>query len=145
MKIFFALSLLILATVFSNCNETKKVIENSGSHQLTGSFYVTELNGVKINKDEGMSFEISEPNKSIRGTSGCNSFFGALTKDGNSLRISEMGISEMYCDEVIMKSEQSLMRAFNATVSYMLKKQKLSLYSDTDKKIILIAVKDTIQ
>jgi heat shock protein HslJ len=145
MKIFTALSLIVLVIVFTNCNETKKVIEDTGSDQLMGTYNVTELNNTKVSEDKVISFEISELNKSIKGTTGCNSFFGAIIKEGRSLRITEMNISENYCDEVVMKSEQSLMRAFNATASYMLEKQKLTLYSDSDHSVILNAVKDTIQ
>lgn len=145
MKTFTVLSLIVLAIVFTNCNETKKIIEDAGSDQVMGTYHVTELNDTKVSKDKGMSFEISEFNKSIKGTTGCNSFFGAITKEGHSLRITEMNISENYCDEVIMKSEQSLMRAFNATASYTLKEQILTLHSGSDQRIILIAIKDTIQ
>jgi heat shock protein HslJ len=145
MKIFTALSLIVFVIVFTNCNETKKVVEDTGSNQLMGTYIITELNDTKVSKDKGMSFEISEFNKSIRGTTGCNSFFGAIAKEGNSLSIIEMSVSEKYCDDVVMKSEQSLMRAFNTTGSYMLKEQILSLYSDSDNSVILIAVKESIQ
>jgi len=145
MNIFSALNLIIIVIVFANCNETKKVIEDSGSDQLMGTYIVTELNDTKVSKDKGMSFEISEFNKSIRGTTGCNSFFGAIVKEGNGLRVTDMNISENYCDEVVMKSEQSLMHAFKAAGSYMLKKKILTLYSDSDHNGILIAIKDTIQ
>jgi heat shock protein HslJ len=140
-----ALSLIVLAIVFTNCNETKKVIEDTGSDQLMGSYIVTELNDTQVSKDKGLNFEISEFDKSIRGTTGCNSFFGAITKEGNSLRIIEINISENYCDDVVMKSEQRLMRTFNATASYMLKERILTLYSDSDQSVILRAVKDTIE
>ncbi len=145
MKIFTALSLIVLVIVFTNCNETKKVIEDTSSDQLMGTYIVTELNDTKVSKDKGISFEISELKKSIKGTTGCNSFFGTIAKDGHNLRITEINISENYCDEVVMKSEQSLMSAFNAAASYMLKEQTITLYSDTDKSVILKAVKDTIQ
>ena len=145
MKIFTGLSLLVLVTVFTNCNETKKIIEDTGSNQITGTYNVIELNDTKVSKDKGISFEISEFNKSIRGTTGCNSFFGFVTKEGQSLRFTEMNISENYCDDDVMKSEQNLLGAFNTAGSYLLKEDILTLYSDSDKSVILNAVKDTIQ
>jgi heat shock protein HslJ len=144
MKLFTALSLLVLATVFTNCNETKKVVEMNGSNQVMGTYHITELNGVKMSKDKAISFEIADFNKSIRGTTSCNSFFGTIAKEGDRLRIIDMNISENYCDETEMETEQSLMRAFNSTASYILKESTLSLYSDSDNSVILKAVKDTI-
>lgn len=145
MKIFTGLSLLVLVTVFTNCNETKKVIEDTGSVQITGTYIVTLLNDTKVSKDKGISFEMSEFNKSIRGTTGCNSFFGVVSKEGRSLRFTEMNISENYCDDDVMRSEQNLLRALNTVGSYLLKKDILTLYSDSDKSVILNAVKYTIQ
>lgn len=145
MKIITALSLIVLLILFTNCNETKKVLEDTFSVQITGTYIVTSLNDTKVSKDKGMSFEISELDKSIRGTTGCNSFFGFVTKEGQSLSITEMNISENYCDDDIMKSEQNLLRALNTAGSYLLKEDILTLYSDSDKSVILNAVKDTIQ
>tara|TARA_R110000772_G_scaffold75872_1_gene164320 strand:+ start:2934 stop:3371 length:438 start_codon:yes stop_codon:yes gene_type:complete len=145
MKTLTILSLIVLAIVFTNCNETKNVIEDTGSDQLMGTYIITELNDTKVSKDQGMSFEISEINKSIKGTTGCNSFFGAINKEANSIRITEMNISENYCDDMVMKSEQSLIRAFNAAALYTQKREILTLYSDSDQRVILIAVKDPIQ
>jgi len=145
MKTTTTLSLIILVFFFTNCKETKKIIEDTGSDQITGTYNVKEVNNTKVSKDEGMSFEISEFNKSIRGTTGCNSFFGAIAKENKSLIITEMNISENYCDDAVMKSEQNLLRALNTAGSYMLKGDILTLYSDSDKSVILNAVKDTIQ
>ena len=144
MKLFIALSLLVLTAIFTNCNETKKVMEMNVSDQVMGTYHVTDLYSVKMSKDKAISFEIADFNKSIRGTTGCNSFFGAITTEGNSFHITEMNISENYCDEDVMKKEQSLMRAFNNTATYMLKEGILSLYSDSENSVILKAVKDTI-
>ena len=57
----------------------------------------------------------------------------------------EMNISENYCDDDVMKSEQNLLRALNTAGSYMLKEDILTLYSYSDQSVILNAVKDTIQ
>ncbi|MFT5435450.1 MAG: heat shock protein HslJ [Ulvibacter sp.] len=145
MKIVASISLIILAVVFTNCNEAKKVIEATASEQLIGKYSVTELNDTKVSKGKAISFEISELNKSIKGTTSCNSFSGNFTKDGYSLRITEMNISESYCDDVLMKWEQSLLRAFNVTGSYIIKQHVLIFYSYSDHSVILKAKKDTIQ
>ena len=145
MKIFTAISLIVLVILFTSCNETKKVIEDTGSVQITGKYNVTALYDTKVSKDKGISFEISELNKSIRGTTGCNSFFGAVAKEGLSLRITDLNISENYCDDLVMKSEQNLVRALNTAGSYILKKDILTLYADSDHSVILNAIKDTIE
>ena len=126
MKKLAALGLLVLAMVFTNCNETRKVVEDPDSVQLMATYNVTELNDTRISKDKGISFEISGLDKSIKGVTACNSFSGEYTLNGSTLRIIEINISENYCDDSIMKSEQSLIRAFKATGSYMIKEQILT-------------------
>jgi heat shock protein HslJ len=120
-------------------------MKSTGSYQLSGTYRVSLLNRNKTSKDREISFEISEANQSIKGTTSCNSFFGAITTEGNSFRITELNISENYCDDEVLKTEQSLMRAFNSVASYLLKKETLSFFSDPDHGLILKAVKDTIQ
>lgn len=145
LKTLTALILVLILTIFTNCNETKRIIQSTGSEQLTGTYNVSTLNGTITPRESAISFKISEANKTIKGTTGCNSFFGAITKEGNSFRITEISISENYCDEEVIKTEQHLMRAFNSTATYILKEEILSLYSESDHSSILNAIKDTIQ
>ena len=145
MNPFRTICLIVLALFFSNCNETKKVIEDPASYQIMGTYIVTELNNTNLGKDEEISFEKSNFNKSIKGTTSCNSFFGVVSKEGQSLRFTEMNISENYCNDDVMKFEQNLFRVFNSASSYNLKEDVLSFYSDSDKSVILTATKDTIQ
>ena len=145
MKRLFTLSFIVLTMVFTNCDETKKVVEVAGSVQLTGSYKVTEANDTATPENKIISFAINALNKSIKGSTSCNSFSGKYTVDVFSLKFSEMGISENYCDDKAQKSEENLMRAFKATGSYLLKDNILTLYSYPDHSVVLKAKKDTLQ
>ena len=145
MKRLFTLSFIVFAMLFTNCDETKKVAEVAGSVQLAGSYKVTEANDTATLENKIISFAIDTLNKSIKGSTSCNSFSGKYTVDVFSLRFSEMGISENYCDDNTQKSEENLMRAFKATGSFVLKDNILTLYSYPDHSVILKAKKDTFQ
>ncbi len=62
--------------------------------------------------DEGM----------VRGTSGCNSFFGGYEIDtddaGRTIRFGEMGATAMACPETFRRQEQGLIGALNAAAIY---------------------------
>jgi heat shock protein HslJ len=143
MKRLATLCLLLIVMVFVNCDETKKVAQVAGSVQLSGSYNVTEVNDTATSEGEKTSFTITALDKSIRGTTACNSFNGKYTIDVFSLRFSEMSISENYCDDNAQKSEENLIRAFKTTGSYLLKDNVLTLYSYSDHSVILKAIKDT--
>ena len=145
MKRLASLSIILLTMVFINCDETKKVAQVAGSVQLSGSYQVTEANDTSISESEKTSFTITALDKSIRGTTSCNSFMGKYSVDVFSIRFSDLSISENYCDDNVQKSEENLMRAFNNTGSYLLKDNILTLYSYSDHSVILKAIKDPFQ
>ena len=144
-NIFTLLALFVIGSIFTNCNGNKNLIEDPASENLMGVYKITTLNESRLSADTEISFEISEFNKSIRGATVCNSFFGTFAKEGHNIRVTEMNISENYCDAVVMKSEQNLLGALRTVGSYILIEGKLTLYSDSDKRVLIIAVKDTIQ
>jgi heat shock protein HslJ len=145
MKTLITLGFIVLAIVFTSCDETKKVAQVAGSVQLSGSYKVTEANDTALSEDKKMSFVITALDKKIRGTTACNSFNGKFTVDVLTLRFSEMSISENYCDDKTQKAEENLMRALRTTGSYILKNNILTLYSYPDHSVILKAMKDTLQ
>lgn len=144
MKTFYTLSIALFTLIFSSCDETKKVIEVAETVQLSGEYVVMEVGETTL-KGDPMTFTFTALDKSIRGNTGCNSFFGNYTLDAFVLSFGELAVSEKYCDEPIMESERALMGALKNTGGYMMKDKVLTLYSKTDRSILLTAKKAMVE
>lgn len=143
MKTLATLSSLIFLVFFTSCDETKKVIDVAGSVQLTGSYTVSAINGNKLTNTTPPTFTLSALDNSFRGTTGCNSVFGNYTLDLYSLTFSDLAVSEKMCtDKNIMNTERDFLNALNSTGSYSLENGVLTLYSKTDRSVLLSATKD---
>jgi len=143
MKTLATLSLILFAVIFTGCDETKKVIDVAGSVQLTGSYTVTALNGKKLVNATNPTFTMSALDNSFRGTTGCNSVFGNYTIDLYAINFGDLAVSEKFCTEKeIMKTERDFLDALNNAGSYALENGVLTLYSKTDRSILLSAKKD---
>ncbi|WP_051285233.1 META domain-containing protein [Aequorivita capsosiphonis] len=144
MKTLATLSLLVCALLFTSCDETKKVIDVAGSVQLTGNYTVSALDGKKLANTTNPTFTLSAIDNSFRGTTGCNSVFGNYTLDLSTINFGDLAVSERFCAEKeIMKTERDFLNALNNTGSYALENNVLTLYSKTDRSVLLSARKDT--
>ncbi len=143
MKTLATLSFLIFAVIFTGCDETKKVIDVAGSVQLTGNYTVSTINGKKLVNTTNPTFTLSALDNSFRGTTGCNSVFGNYTIDLYAINFGQLAVSEKMCmDKNIMKTERDFLDALNNTGSYALENNVLTLYSKTDRSVLLSATKD---
>jgi len=143
MKTLATLSLLLFSVIFTSCDETKKVIDVAGSIQLTGSYTVSAIDGNTLVKTTNPTFTMSALDNSFRGNTGCNSAFGNYTIEQFIIDFSDLAVSERYCsEEKIMETERNFLNALNKAGSYSLQNEVLTLYSKTDKSILLLATKD---
>jgi len=142
MKAIKYLSILILAVVFTSCDETKKVVDVAGSVQLTGSYTVSHI---KEEKPEGTAptFSLSAIDNSIKGTTGCNSVFGNYSIDLYVIDFGDLAVSTKECGDKEMKKERDFLDALNNAGSYDIQNNVLTLYSKTDRSILLKALKDS--
>ena len=81
--------------------------------------------------------------KSIKGNTGCNSFFGKYALDLNVLTFSDIGSTEMACEQPIMDIENNFLQALRETGSFSLKDNVLTLLSKDDQSVLLKAQKET--
>ncbi len=143
MKTVATLSILIFTIFFTSCDETKKVIDVAGSVQLTGTYTISAINGKKLTNTTNPTFTMSALDNSFRGTTGCNSVFGNYTVDLYTISFGDLAVSEKMCtDKNIMKTERDFLNALNNTGSYALDNGALTLYSKTDRSVLLNATKD---
>ena len=144
MKALATVSILLFAIIFTGCDETKKVIDVAGSVQLTGSYTVNSINGKKLENTTNPTFTLSAIDNSFRGTTGCNSVFGNYTIDIYSINFGDLAVSEKMCmDKNIMNTERDFLNALNNTGTYGLQNGVLTLYSKTDRSVLLSATKDS--
>ena len=135
---------MIFALILTSCDETKRVIDVAGSVQLTGNYSVTAIDGKKLTAETPPTFSLSALDNSFRGTTGCNSVFGNYTIDLYAINFGDLAVSERFCAEKeIMKTERDFLDALNNSGSYALENNVLTLYSKTDRSVVLKATKET--
>ena len=136
---------ILVATFFiTSCDETKKVIDVAGNVQLSGTYNVSEIGATtSFEKVPYLSFFALD--KTIKGNTGCNSFFGNYTLDLYALNFSDIASTEVACDQPIMDVENAFMTALNNTGSYDIQNGVLTLYSKGDRTILLKAIKEANQ
>ena len=143
MKTFATISLIIFTLIFTSCDETKKVIDVAGSVQLTGNYTVSAINGKNPASKINPTFSLSAIDNSFRGTTGCNSVFGNYSIDLYAIDFGDLAVSEKFCPEKeIMTTERDFLDALNNTGSYTLQNGVLTLYSKTDRSVVLSAKKE---
>ncbi|GAB5398602.1 MAG: META domain-containing protein [Aureisphaera sp.] len=135
------IAILFCAALISSCDETKKVIDVAGNVHLTGNYTITSIGGTEVS-EKAPTITFVALDKTIRGNTGCNSFFGSYTLDLYALSFSDIGSTEMACDQPIMDVENAFLSALRNTGSYDLENSMLTLYSKSDRSELLIARKE---
>lgn len=134
---------LLIATIIItiSCDETKKIMDTAGNIQLTGNYKITAIENI-TNFPVTPEINFNALEKSINGTTGCNRFFGSYNLDLYALSFSDIGATEMACDQPIMDVEGKFLNALYNTGSYTFEKGLLTLYSKLDRSILLTAQKE---
>lgn len=147
MKTAAFLTTLIVFIFASSCDETKKVLDVAGDVQLSGTYTVTQINN--LSSDTGKATEqtlsFAALDRSIRGNTGCNTFFGNYTIDLYAITIGNLAVTEKGCVAPIMRKERNFLNALKNTGSYSLQDDTLTLLSKTDRSVLLTAKKQTTE
>jgi len=141
-KLYFGIILLILVALIAGAcakevededkfEDTKWVLESYGEKGNLQSV----LEGTEINA----TFESAE--HQVRGSAGCNSYFGEYEVSGNQITISQIANTEMYCldPEGVMEQEQEYLKILQTTDSYEIHDGKLQINSDG--KVLVFSIK----
>jgi heat shock protein HslJ len=69
----------------------------------------------------------------VRGSAGCNTYFGSYTVNGSEIRISDLAHTEMWCSdpEGVMDQDQAFLAALASVASYRLAGERLELVDGT--------------
>jgi heat shock protein HslJ len=142
MKALITLCAVVL--IFISCDETKKVIDVAGNVQLAGNYTITSL-GDRLVTENAPNMTFMAYDKSVKGNTGCNSFFGNYALDLYALSFIDLGSTERACDEPIMTNENMFMQALHNTGSFSIEENVLTLYSKNDRSVLLKAQKEVNQ
>ena len=142
MKTLNTLILLTLIFLMGACDGSKNVVDMSGKINLTGDYTITEITETEIELNT-LTLSLSDLDKSVRGHTGCNSFFGNYSVDHHTLSFNEFAVTERYCDEPVMRVERAYLEALHQTGSYALQENILIFLSKEDKHVLLKAKKNT--
>ena len=138
-----ALIVLFMTTIlFTSCDETKKVIDVAGNVQLAGNYTITTIGDMAVSEN-APTISFIAFDKSIKGNTGCNSFFGNYALDLNVLTFTGIGSTEMACEQPIMDVENQFLQALRNTGSFSLQNNVLSLLSKDDQSVLVTAQKET--
>lgn len=140
MKNFIAI--VVTTLLITACDETKKVIDVVGNIQLSGGYRVSSISNKAVSQN-APTLNFIELEKTIRGNTGCNNFFGNYTIDHSALSFNDISSTEIACEQAIMDVENAFLQALRNTGSYDIENSVLTLYSKNDRSIILVAIKKT--
>jgi len=135
------ITILFAALLLVSCDETKKVIDVAGTVQLSGAYKVSSVNDTAVSEN-APTFNFYALDKTIKGNTGCNSFFGGYTLDLYAISFSDIGSTEMACEQPIMDVENSFLAALRNAGSYSLENSVLTVYSKSDRSVLMVAIKD---
>ena len=133
-------ALMILLITQISCKETKEVINSVNETSLVGDYLVTSIEGQKITS-KNVTLNFNDEAKTVSGNAGCNTFSSTYATATNALNVGMVKSTMMYCEEAVMKTEQSFIKALKKTGSYTIKNNVLTLHSKENRSPILTAKK----
>jgi len=118
-----------------SCKETKKTIKVSSNEFYSGKYEIKNLNGNELSRNLRFTIETSE-NK-ISGKTNCNNYFGTYTvSNTNELKIEPLVVTEMYCEEKIMKAERELFKVYNDSKTFSFDGKMLTFFNEEGTLLI---------
>lgn len=138
MKKIMTFSTLILIIAFSSCNGTKEASKQTTAQMVSGKYEIRSVEGAS--NLYNMFFEIDTSEKRISGKTDCNTFSGNYVVTEDEVTFSPFISTKMYCEEHVMKVENSIFKAFSGTKKFTFDKNMLTLINE-DGTISLKAYK----
>jgi heat shock protein HslJ len=113
-----------------------------GAAPLKGSLWNLEsfLNqhGELVNVLQGSEITAKFEDDQVSGSAGCNQYFGAYTSEEDTLTITVIGYTEMYCEpEESMEQEGEYISALESADSYHVVGDRLEISNDNDEIILV--------
>ena len=124
---FFLLFLAGISLVMLQGREMARQNMPGGGASMTGIEWRPTIVGTdEMAADSGM-FVLFAVDGSIKGSGGCNDFFGSLQTTSGELSVGELGSTRMACPSDIMDREMAFMKALQDTTQFEMGENSLQL------------------
>ena len=133
-----------VATTEPTSQPTEEVII-PGTEELAGtSWNLTEINGQAPIADRPVTIQFDD--KQANGTSGCNSYGGEYTIDGNKITFSNVFMTEMACmdPQGIMEQEMAFHEALRTATVYSIEGDTLKIGNDQNPAVLVFTRGQTV-
>jgi heat shock protein HslJ len=90
------------------------------------------VQSVVIDSDPTLVFD---EESGVTGSTGCNNFFGTYATDGNTIEVSELGMTEMFC-EATADQEVWMMAALADATTYSVDSQTLEMFDEGGSRLL---------
>jgi len=133
----FLISLFAIVMMTESCNSSKgstsvdESQEKSNTMQdlLSGTYTLSEIENIdKLPMTLSINFDASS--NRVSGFSGCNSFFGDYTTDGNTISFGPLATSKKYCQDAQNKIERQFLDVLSKTRTYKIEGNSIYLSND---------------
>jgi len=140
-----AFILALLAVLSSGCKTSpQQVTPDIENREWVLESYgePSGLSGTLPGTEVTLTFDNSKDE--VRGSAGCNSYFGQYTIDGDELSIGQLAQTEMYCmdPQGVMEQEQEYLSALQTAESFQVIERKLQI--DCDHKILIFVQREDL-
>ena len=129
MKTLILIIVFLFAVYFSACSSGGS---NTDKAEIAGTEWLLEsMNGKTVTPPDGknVTLILDAVTGKLSGKSTCNSYFGSYKLDGSLISFSEIGSTNMMCDE--MQVEIDYISTLKTVEMYSLKSGKLNLSSSS--------------
>ena len=108
--------------------------------KLAGTWNVTGYNNGReavVSLISGSQLTLSFENGVVSGRSGCNTFSGTYTTDGNRIKIGTIAVTNMMCaDNKVMDQEQLFLKALQSVVRWNVQGDHLDMHRADDQRAL---------
>ena len=139
-KLHLPLAALALGIVLSanTCSDKDGGKAGAGLEMVQGKWVLQSLNGNAVNMPAGIEqpyLSIDSTGENVSGYGGCNRVFGTMKVSNDSISFPGLAATRMYC-EATQKVENSFLEALNATTTYKINKDELTLLGGKELAIL---------
>ena len=128
-KILLAATVIVLLTEFTKC--PAGLVDSSLYKNKWYLVKIYQPTGTEVVKGKTVFIKFNQEDKSVGGNGGCNAFGSALSVSGNKISISQITVTEMYC-EGVQETENAFLRQLVKMNRFEIKDKALMIYMDKD-------------
>ncbi len=140
------LIIFISVILLKSCGSAQNVSDATNSNDMTTNKSLSGDYEIKVLGEDDLEIPLSisfnETKQSISGFSGCNRFFGSYKIKGNTISLSQIGMTKMMCKVSVNQIEQRFINALNSVNKFQITDTGLALHNDSEVLLNAILKKE---